>query len=59
MPSFDPIEFVLDSDDGLSNAMGTETLAALDSAVVLTSGPKPGRALNGPGQAFGSYPDPF
>jgi hypothetical protein len=30
MPSFDLMEFVLDSDDGLSNAIGTETLAAHD-----------------------------
>jgi len=30
MPSFVLIEFVLDSDDDLSNVMGTETLAAHD-----------------------------
>ena len=28
MPSFHPTEFVLDSDDGLSSAMGTDTIAA-------------------------------
>jgi hypothetical protein len=30
MPLFDPIEFVLDSDDGVSSTMGTETLATHD-----------------------------
>jgi hypothetical protein len=30
MPSFDPIEFILDSDNGLSSAMDTGTLAAHD-----------------------------
>jgi hypothetical protein len=32
MPSFDPMEFVLDSDDGLGSAMGTDILAAHDLA---------------------------
>jgi len=30
MPSFDPIELVLDSDDGVSSTIGTETVATHD-----------------------------